>query len=180
MNRQYPLVVKGLHWPKVLSYRWLVVLPTSLVIWVSFSSDLATFCFFLLSVSDIGGTFMYYIINLIPTGFFSKNSSASNCFLLSFFLSLLLLFVTVSITGKMWDIIIWHHFFFAMSFFSQTQHAMWCVIKASGYTSGDDALDDRETEVEMRKSTQERKHGTARVGWLDELLGTGTWKKKVC
>lgn len=41
---------------------------------------------------------------------------------------------------------------------------MCCVIKASGYTSGDDALDDRETEEEMAKSMQERKHGTAQVG----------------
>ncbi|KAA8586686.1 hypothetical protein FQN60_016382, partial [Etheostoma spectabile] len=32
---------------------------------------------------------------------------------------------------------------------------------ASGYTSGDDALDDRETEEEMMKNTHEKKHDTA-------------------
>lgn len=41
------------------------------------------------------------------------------------------------------------------------------MIKASGYTSGDDALDDRESEEEMMK---ERKHDTAQVGWLKEVL----------
>lgn len=41
---------------------------------------------------------------------------------------------------------------------------MCCLIKASGYTSGDDALDDRETGEEMAKRMQERKHGTAQVG----------------
>lgn len=43
---------------------------------------------------------------------------------------------------------------------------MWWLIKASGYTSGDDALDDRESEEEMMK---ERKHDTAQVGWLKEV-----------
>jgi len=35
--------------------------------------------------------------------------------------------------------------------------------KASGYSSGDDALDDREEE--MMKKTHEGKHGTAQVSW---------------
>lgn len=49
-------------------------------------------------------------------------------------------------------------------FLSPALNCMCCLIKASGYTSGDDALDDRETEEEMVKNTQERNHGVTQVG----------------
>lgn len=52
------------------------------------------------------------------------------------------------------------------------QRILWCLSKASGFTSGDDALDDRETEGV--KKTHKRKHGTAKVSRLDEMLGTST------
>lgn len=38
--------------------------------------------------------------------------------------------------------------------------------KASGYASGDDALDDRETLENKMKSAQGRKHDTAKVGYV--------------
>ena len=60
-----------------------------------------------------------------------------------------------------------------MSLFPQT-NIMLCLLKASGYTSGDDALDDRETEEEVMKSTHGRKHGTAQVGCLGKVLGAIT------
>lgn len=52
-----------------------------------------------------------------------------------------------------------------------------CLIKASGYTSGDDPLDDRETEEEMMKNTQERKHGTAQVGCDGQSAGSENLEK---
>lgn len=43
------------------------------------------------------------------------------------------------------------------------QQMMRCLNKASGFTSGDDALDDREVEDEMVKSTADRHHGSTKV-----------------